>query len=227
VTGLDPWVDHPYRFAALWLTDNADQVRHANRLLEKGIAYHPRDWRNHFYLGYNYFFYLDDNASAADSLERAMRFPEAPLYLGSFVTRLRATGDSLDTATLFLQNLIAQSRDEYEQAAYLEVLAEVETERRAQLLDHAREEFRKRNGRDVRQPSELWAGPLRILRAEPPAHPEQKGARWQLDPKSGEIVSSFYGRRYRLHENPADEAEKRAFRAGGSSPSSGASGGNS
>src|SRR5262245_29344695 len=30
VTGLDPWVDHPYRFAALWLTDGDEEVRHAN-----------------------------------------------------------------------------------------------------------------------------------------------------------------------------------------------------
>src|SRR5262245_16561605 len=49
VTGLDPWVDHPYRFAALWLTESADEVRNANRLLEKGIAYHPLDWRDRFY----------------------------------------------------------------------------------------------------------------------------------------------------------------------------------
>ena len=116
------------------------------------------------------------------------------------------------------QNLIAQSRDEYEQAAYLEVLAEVETERRARMLDRARDEFRKRNGRDIRTPSELWAGPLRILRGAPPAHPEEKGQRWQLDPQSGEIVSSFYKRRYRIHVNPADEAERRAFRAGGATP---------
>ena len=40
-----------------------EQVRHANRLLEKAIAYHPLDWRNHFYLGYNHFFYLEDNAT--------------------------------------------------------------------------------------------------------------------------------------------------------------------
>ena len=102
MTGLDPWVDHPYRFAALWLTESDDEVRHANRLLEKGIAYHPLDWRNRFYLGYNQFFYLEDNARAADALESALRFPDAPDYLGAFVTRLRAAGDSLDTAALFL-----------------------------------------------------------------------------------------------------------------------------
>jgi hypothetical protein len=214
VTGLDPWVDHPYRFAALWLTENADEVKHANRLLEKGIAYHPLDWRNRFYLGYNLFFYLEDSARAADALESALRFPDAPAYLGSFVSRLRASSDSLDTAAMFLERLIAQTGDEYAKAEYLAVLDEVETERRARILDRVRAEFRRRNGRDIRGPSELWSGPLRLLAAEPPAHPQARGQHWKLDPASGEIVSSYYGRRYRVHVNPADEAEKRAWKQG-------------
>jgi hypothetical protein len=212
VTDLDPWVDHPYRFAALWLTESYEQVRHANRLLEKGIAYHPLDWRNRFYLGYNHFFYLEDNARAADVLEGALRFPDAPHYLGPFVIRLRASGDSLDTAVLFLQELIAQSEDEYAVAEYLDTLAEIETERLARRLDRARAEFSRRHGRDIRTPAELWSGPLRVLRDAPPAHPQIAGQRWTLDTDSGEIVSSFYGRRYRVHVHPLDEAQRRRWR---------------
>ena len=33
-----------------------------------------------------------------------------------------------------------------------------------------------------------------------------------LDAESGEIVSSFYGRRYRVHIDPADEAQRRRWR---------------
>jgi hypothetical protein len=211
VTGLDPWVDHPYRFAALWLTESYEQVRHANRLLEKGIAYHPLDWRNRFYLGYNHFFYLEDNARAADALESALRFPDAPHYLSTFVIRLRASGDSLDTAVLFLQELIAQTDDEYAVADYLDTLAEIETERFARMLDRARAEFSRRNGRDIRDPAELWSGSLRVLRSAPPAHPQVAGQRWTLG-DSGEIVSSFYGRRYRVHVHPLDEAQRRRWR---------------
>jgi tetratricopeptide (TPR) repeat protein len=212
VTGLDPWVDHPYRFAALWLNESEAEVRHANELLEKGIAYHPRDWRNRFYLGYNLFFYLEDHARAADALESALAQPDAPDYLGSFVTRLRASGDSLDTAMLFVQQLIAQTEDEYAKAEYLEVFDELETERRARLLDRARAEFRRRNGRDIAAPGELWNGPQRVLTGAPAAHPQIAGERWVIDRASGEIVSSYYRRRYRIHTNPADEADKRAWR---------------
>jgi hypothetical protein len=212
VTGLDPWVDHPYRFAALWLDESESDVRHANRLLEKGIAYHPLDWRNRFYLGYNLFFYLEDDARAADVLEGAVASPDAPDYLGSLVTRLRASSDGLDTAVLFLEQLIAQTQDEYAKAEYLNVLDEIETERRARALDRARAEFRRRNGRDIAAPGELWTGPLRVLAGAPGAHPQIAGQRWVIDRASGEIVSSYYGRRYRVHANPSDEADKRAWR---------------
>jgi hypothetical protein len=215
VTGLDPWVDHPYRFAALWLNGTLDEVQRADRLLEKGIAYHPLDWRNRFYLGYNLFFYLDDDARAADVLEGAVRFPDAPEYLGSFVSRLRASGDSLDTAVLFLERLIAGTEDPTARARYLASYSEIETERRARFLDRARAEFQRRNGRDIRDPAELWSGPLRVVQAAPAAHPQKPGPRWVLDAATGEIESSFYGRRYRIHLTPSDEAERQKVRAGG------------
>jgi hypothetical protein len=200
VTGLDPWVDHPYRFAALWLTNGDDEVRHADRLLEKGIAYHPLEWRNRFYLGYNQFFYLDDPASAADSLEGAVGLTDAPDYLGAFVARLRAAGDSLDTAALFLERLIAQTDDEKAKAEYMKAFDEVETERRARYLDGARAEFQRRHGRDIHEPAELWQGPLRVIASAPAPHPHQQGGRWVVS-KTGEIVSSFYGDRYRVHRD--------------------------
>jgi hypothetical protein len=214
VTGLDPWVDHPYRFAALWLDRDLDQVQHADRLLEKGIAYHPLDWRNRFYLGYNLFFYLEDNARAADVLEGATRFPDAPDYLGSFVARLRAASDSLDTAVLFLERLIAGTEDPAARARYLASYSEIETERRARFLDRARAEFQRRNGRDIRDPAELWSGPLRVVQGAPAAHPQRAGQRWVLDGKTGEIVSSFYHRRYRINLTASDEAERQKMRAG-------------
>ncbi len=52
------------------------------RILERGIAYHPNDWRNRFYLSFNHFFYLGDVEAAARELEARRRPPGAPRYLG-------------------------------------------------------------------------------------------------------------------------------------------------
>ena len=92
VTGLDPWVDHPYRFAAIWLDDGVESVQRANRLLERAISYHPLDWRNRHYLGFNHFYRLDDQPRAAEVLEGAIGLEGAPNYLGPLVAKLRAEG---------------------------------------------------------------------------------------------------------------------------------------
>lgn len=213
VTGLDPWVDHPYRFGAIWLTRDVEEVRLANRMLRQAISYHPTDWRNRFYLGYNLFFYLQENQAAADVLEPAIAMQGAPTYLGPFVARLRATGGDLETSALFLETLIREAPDEYARAEYLKAWDEIATERLARGLDRARELFWRRHGRDIRTPEELWRGPLAVISAEPPPHPHFKGFDWRLDPQTNEITSSFYGTRYRLHVHQEDVALREGWRA--------------
>ena len=215
VVALDPWVGHPYRFAAIWLTGNVDEVRRANRLLDKAIAYHPRDWRNRFYLGYNEFFYLQDPARAVRALKPAVEMPGAPQYLGPLVTRLEAEAGDLDTAALFLEQLIRNAPDEFARAEYLKAYDEIETERRARFLDAMRARFVARNGRDLREPAELWHGPRRVMQKMPPPHPHFEGFEWVFDPQSGQIVSSFYGTRYRLHFLPGDQAQRDSWREQG------------
>jgi hypothetical protein len=212
ITSLDPWVDHPYRFAAIWLTATLDQVRRANGLLSKAISYHPRDWRNRFYLGYNQFFYFEENMRAAQTLESTLHMPGAPAYLGSLVTRLRAENGDLETAAGFLQELIRTAPDEYARAEYGKAYDEIMTERLARQLDQARAAFQQRHGRDVHEPAELWEGPLRVMRAAPPAHPHFEGFVWEIDPEDGQIVSSFYKSRYRLHIHPTDERLREGWR---------------
>ncbi len=217
-TTVDPWVDHPYRFAALWLTDSEESVRNANRLLVRGIAHHPREWRNRYHLGFNHFFYLEDRRSAADALEAAIPLPRAPRYLGPLVARLRASGgdpeagDGLETAASFLRELDRTAEDEYSRAEYQKALDEIETERAARFLDAARDAYERRLGRDIDGMEDLIAGASPILRGVPPAHPHLDGFRWQLDSDTAEIVSSFYGKRYQLHVHPTDRLRQERWR---------------
>ncbi len=208
VTSLDPWVGHPYRFAAVWLTDSPESVRRANALLERAVAYHPRDWRNRHYLGFNHFFFLGENETAAEILETAVGLPGAPGYLGGLVARLRLDRDGLDTAAAFLAELVRSSQDERARAEYLKALDEIETERRARLLDAARAEYRRRRGRDIVPLADLTRGSGPVLSSLPAAHPHFASFAWELAPESGEIVSSFYGSRYRMHEHGLDRARR-------------------
>lgn len=201
VTGLDPWVDHPYRFAALWLTDSPESVRAANRILERGIAYHPTDWRNRFYLSFNHFFYLVDAEAAARELEAAIDLPGAPRYLGRLLARLRSESGDLEVAAAYLQELIRQTEDPFRRAEYEKALDEVETERRARVLDEARAEYRRRHGRDIDRIEDLVRTPGAVIGALPP---EPHGWEWTIDEESGEIVSSYLRNRYRVNVHPLD-----------------------
>jgi hypothetical protein len=212
VTTLDPWVDHPYRFAAVWLTESEDSVRAANRLLERGIAYDPLDWRNRYHLGFNHFFYLEENRQAADAFEAALPLEGVPRYLGALVARLRLNHGGLEMAAGFLVELARTAQDEFARAEYLKALDEVETERRARYLDAAREQFWRRHGADIESVDDLLRGPDPIVPDLPAAHPQFDFAEWILDEKSGQIVSSYYGSRYRLHLTPRDEAVRERWR---------------
>jgi hypothetical protein len=212
VTALDPWVDHPYRFAALWLTDSPRSVRFANRLLTRGIAYHPVDWRNRYYLGFNYFYYLSDEARAADVIEPAVALPGAPAYLGPLVAKLRLGEGGLDATEVFVAQLARDTDDEYKRAEYLKELDEIGVERWARRLDAARAEYRRRTGRDVASIEDLVRGPNRVLASLPPAHPHFPGFVWQVDPRTGATVSSFYRSRYELHIHPFDRARRDRWR---------------
>lgn len=206
VTTLNPWVDHPYRFAAMWLTDSLASVRKGNQLLERGIAHHPDEWRNRFYLGFNHYFYLDDEAAAAEALEGAARLPKAPAYLPRLVARLRATTGDLDVAEAFLREMIRTTDDERAIEGYREALEEVAAERLARELDAARARYRRRHGRDIARVEDLVSGSRPVLSALPP---EPHGAGWALDDETGEIVSRHYGRRYEPDESGAWDTRER------------------
>ena len=212
VTTLDPWVDHAYRCAAVWLTESPGSVHAANRLLVRGIAYHPLDWRNRHYLGFNHFFYLSDEEKAAEILAPAVALPGAPRYLGGLVARLRLHRGGLEATAAFLTELARDTTDEYKRAEYLKTLDEIQVERWARGLEAARREYRHRTGRDLRAVEDLVRGPAPVLTALPPAHPQFPGFAWQLDAVSGRIVSSFYGRRYELHIQPFDRARQEEWR---------------
>ena len=219
VTTLDPWVDHPYRFAAIWLTDGPESVRLANRLLRRGIEHHPTEWRNHFYLGFNQFFYLGENGEAASTLEQAARLPGAPAYLPRLAARLRSQSEPLAVAEAFIVQLARDANDEQLRSNYLTALDEIGVEKKARRLDAARDRYRQLRGRDIQQPADLLQGPAPLLSELPDPEPAsvpgalRRGSRWELDDQ-GRIVSSYYGRRYELTFNDSD-AGRRAQRQSG------------
>ena len=215
VTTLNPQVDHPYRFAAVWLTHSREQVLEGNRLLEKAIAHHPDDWRNPFYLGFNHFYYLSDFTAAAASLEQAVGLAGTPAWVPRLVARLKSQQGDIDVAAVFLRERLEQTDDEEEAARISTALDEIEIEYKARMLDRARAAYRQLAGRDIQDVGDLVRDPYRVLERLPSPEPDalppplRRGSIWEFDDED-RIVSSYLGSRYEVHfsgGNPGAFAE--------------------
>jgi len=223
VTTLNPWVSHPYRFAAVWMADDEEHVREAIRLLDRGIEHHPDDWRMYFYKGFDQFYYLNEHEAAAETLARAVALPGSPSYLGRLVARLRSVTGDLDAAELFLRQMLTTADNEELEAQYRGALDEIQVERRARLLDRARKAWRRLHGRDIGSVADLVDGEGAVLRALPPAFPSslppglRRGHRWVLDPETDRIVSTWAGARYEVHLQPVHRERVAELGADGAS----------
>lgn len=219
VTTLNPHVSHPYRFAAVWLTHDEELIREGNRLLERAIEYHPDDWRNHFYLGFNHFFYLLDYARAAEALENAMSLPGSPAYLPRLVARLKSQTADIDVAEVFLRELLRSTDDEDARARLQIALDEIEIEYKARHLDRAREAYIELTGRDIARVEDLTRRPGRVLEKLPSPEPDTipgalaRGSVWEIDLETDRIQSSYIGARYEVHYSGADRRRVRESRA--------------
>jgi hypothetical protein len=192
------------------LTESLDQVRHANRILRRSFEYHPDEWRNRFYLGFNQFFYLQDNQAAADWLYEASQMPGSPVYLPRLVARLRSHSADLGAAAVFLEEMVRSAPNEGARAQYQAALDEIEIEWKARELDRARETYQRLWGEDIDFVEQLVMGSKAVVAELPSAEPSslpvplRRGSRWVIDEEDGRIESTYLGRRYEVHVDPTN-----------------------
>ncbi len=219
VTTLNPHVDHPYRFAAIWLDHDEGQVREGIRLMRRATKYHPDDWRNHFYLGFSQFFYLGEYEQAAESLERAVGLPGAPAYLPRLVARLQAQSRDIEVAEIFLREMLWNTEDPDDRAQIQIALDEIEIEYKARHLDKVRGAYRKLTGHDIRRVEDLIRSPHRMLEKLPSPEPDAlppslaRGSKWKIDRETKRIVSTYLGRRYEVNYSSSDRARLEAWQS--------------
>jgi len=112
---LDPMFIDPYYFANAVLVWDGHLVREANALLDKGRVARSWDWQLPFYMGFNSFYFLEDDTAAVNYMIEASGRPDAPPSISSLVVRLAYKGARTDSAILFLQQMLAQTEDDKRQ----------------------------------------------------------------------------------------------------------------
>lgn len=181
VTDLDPYFLDPYIFTEGVLAWDAGNLDEANRILSRGMEARPEDWQIPFFIGFNYFYFLGDNATGAEYLMRASRLPGAPDFLSPLAARLGYYGGKAKTAIMFLQGILAQTSDEgLRTRLSLRLLAL----KRADAIEEGLEAFKLGEGRmPVALPELVAKGYLETLPLDP------YGGQWVIL-ENGRVFSS-------------------------------------
>jgi hypothetical protein len=153
VTLYNPRYFDPYYVGNAFLTWEAGLYEEAIELLKRGLRF-VRDWRIPFYIGFNYFYFLGDNAKGAEYLSLASRYPEAREYnlIPLLASRLYYEEGKLEVAIALLREQLKVMKSERMKKAVVSRLLTLE---RARLIYRAMEVFERRYGRRPRDISEL------------------------------------------------------------------------
>lgn len=111
-TDLDPYFQDPYYLVNAFLPWDAGEAGEANRILEKGSKAREWDWTMPFFIGFNAFYFLQDNDTAARSLMDASRRPLASPNLASLASKLMFKTRKTEAAVLFLREIVSRTDDE-------------------------------------------------------------------------------------------------------------------
>ncbi len=113
---LDPYFFDPYYMEAAYVSWRAEGepeiIGEINRNLEEFGLKFCRDWRIPFFLGFNYFYFLNKLDKAAHYLKMASKYPEAPDYLEMLAQRLFARAGKFDVAMAAIEEQLKSVTDE-------------------------------------------------------------------------------------------------------------------
>ena len=114
---LDPYNQDAYYFAQAAFTWELGRIREVNKILEEGLRYRTWDPWLPFYLGFNHSYFLKDYAAAARYMKIAAERSGNPLF-AKLAARYFYEAKQTDLGLVFLDTMIAQSRDEAVKKTY-------------------------------------------------------------------------------------------------------------
>jgi hypothetical protein len=141
ITNLDPRFMDPYVVAQTTLPFEAKMVRETNILLEKAAEILTEDYRPHFFLWHNYFYFLNDPKTAGEHLEKAARMPGAPVYFTTLAARMNLYAGKINVAVIYLEETL---RETSEPSMQKFLTLRIEALKKIGFLENAVMEFKKR-----------------------------------------------------------------------------------
>lgn len=151
-TELDPYFQDPYYLGNAFLTWDAGLYVQANKLLKKGSDARSWDWTIPFFIGFNKFYFLNENKEAADYLLKAYERPGAIPYLPNLAARLYQREGRTEVALAFLINFWGNERDQKLKKSY-EI--RIDAFKKILSLEKTVAIYKERNGKQPEKLEEL------------------------------------------------------------------------
>jgi hypothetical protein len=144
-TELDPQLIVAYKFGAVFLSEHppagAGRPDLAEQLIRRGIAANPDQWRFWADLGFVYYWYEKDYASATDAYMQGSRQPQSPIWMKAMAASISAQGGSYRTSYFLWSEIYQSTQDPTIRKNALKNLWTLRAEEDAQHLQEIGKEF--------------------------------------------------------------------------------------
>ena len=194
VANFDPKFEIPYLLGGLVLGESPDHGREALRVLGRGKAEFPRDWRFPFYMGFTHYFSLGDPVAGGGAMAEAARLPGSAAYLPGLASRMLSEAREPEAALKLLKTIVREESDPARREVLERRIREVTVERDLQALERAVETHREKTGAVPESlPDLVREG---ILAAIPP---EPNGGSYVME-REGKVRSDRVPKRLRVFQ---------------------------
>jgi tetratricopeptide (TPR) repeat protein len=129
ITDLAPRWDEPFLFGAAILPTEGDALGDGLYMIDKGLVFHPDNWRLWFFKGFYFWNMLGDYEGASEALLKAAKQPDAPAYLGPLSATIASRSGQREFALRFIQEALQALDDETQREALLQKMRELANER--------------------------------------------------------------------------------------------------
>lgn len=196
LTDLDPGFVHAYQYPGTVLGVIAGMPHESIALLTKGVQHNPSVWQLSFFLGYDYYYELQDPVSAAKHFQSASLLPGAPPWLAGLAARMAVEANNSNAALEFLQRIYLQAEDEEVKEGLAKRIREVTAERDLRALEKAIRSHHDRMGKFPETLDDLVKSGIL-----PGIPPEPFGGRYEYSPADGTVKSSGLQERLRVYRH--------------------------
>lgn len=175
-TTLDPQLIPAYRFGSTFLAEpaprGAGQPELAVKLLQRGVAANPDDWRLYMDLGYVYYFELKDYKKSSEAFLEGSENPKAMFWMKVMAARIAEMGESFDTSAFLWKQVYDTAQDPQVKENARVHLQLLRVQQDLKQVDKLADEYEKNTGHRPENMRDLArAGLLRGEPADPLGYP--------------------------------------------------------